>query len=138
MASSEPGVNMLMWLFVAVTHSAREASLDEIPQQFDDTLSAAFNHKSRHVNSSDGGDAKGRLIEHELGQFLRYGSNKQGKFSHRMTERRLHELHQERFRLTTLGSKAFTLQSSSPSYTAAATSYPWALKLQLKHGSLTR
>ena len=99
MASSEPGVNMLMWLFVAVTHSAREASLDEIPQQFDDTLSAAFNHKSRHVNSSDGGDAKGRLIEHELGQFLRYGSNKQGKFSHRMTERRLHELHQERLQI---------------------------------------
>ena len=99
MASSEPVVNMLMWLFVAVTHSAREASLDEIPQQFDDTLSAAFNHKSRHVNSSDGNDAKGRLIEHELAQFLRYGRNKQSKFSHRMTERRLHELHQDRLQI---------------------------------------
>ena len=94
MASSEPVINVLMWLFVVMTHSMHEASLDEVPQQFDDTLTAAFNHSSRHVNSTDqGADNNGRLIEHELAHFLRHGRNKQSKFSHRMTERRLHELH---------------------------------------------
>ena len=32
-------------------------------------------------------------VEKELAQFLRLGKLKHSKFSHRMTERRLHELH---------------------------------------------
>ena len=55
MESSEPIINMLLWLYVAVTHSANEASLDEVPQQFDDTLTAAFNHQSLLVDSFDQG-----------------------------------------------------------------------------------
>lgn len=94
-AKSEPIMNLVMWLFVAVTHSAYEASLDEIPHRYNDTLTGSLTLSSKHVNTHVAVDEKS-MLEKELTQFVQLGkrSQKHNKFSHRMTERRLHELYE--------------------------------------------
>jgi hypothetical protein len=107
-AKSEPIMNLVMWLFVAVTHSAYEASLDEIPYRYNDTLTASLTISTKHISTTAIVDEKS-MLEKELRQFVQLGerSQKHNKFSHRMTERRLHELHDEQLQIMSAKFEAF-------------------------------
>jgi hypothetical protein len=125
MASSEATISVLMWVFVAVTHSANEASLDEAPDAFDDTFTGWFHQRSRHVSttSGQGADRGQHQIEHELVHFLhRKGQNRQGKFSHRMTERRLHDLHSSDMKIDQAHFECFHSQALAADLAATGTS----------------
>jgi hypothetical protein len=125
MASSEATISVLMWVFVAVTHSANEASLDEAPDAFDDTFTGWFHQRSRHVSSTSGqgADRGQHQIEHELVHFLhRKGQNRQAKFSHRMTERRLHDLHSSDMKIDQAHFECFHSQALAADLAATGTS----------------